>query len=161
MESQISLPHSQQPEKSPYSTTDQTIQCLLHHLTSRKSILILSHLLLGLPSGIFLSVLPTNLYTLLPVPYCYRVITQLQLINIIIIFIIIIIIIRATCSDNIASLDLITGILSYDGYRSVCSTKTKSMAMCGNHIQGAKIVINDNLIEQVTDFKYLGYLSSG
>jgi len=31
------------------------------------------------------------------------------------------------------------------------------MAMCGNHIQGVKIVINDNIIEQVTDFKYLGY----
>jgi len=31
------------------------------------------------------------------------------------------------------------------------------MAMCGNHIQGVKIAINDNIIEQVTDFKYLGY----
>jgi len=29
--------------------------------------------------------------------------------------------------------------------------------MWGNHIQGVKIVINDNIIEQVTDFKYLGY----
>ena len=37
------------------------------------------------------------------------------------------------------------------------STKTKSMAMCGNRIQRVKIVINDNIIEQVTDFKYLGY----
>ena len=34
---------------------------------------------------------------------------------------------------------------------------TKSMAMCGNHIQRVKIVINDNIIEEVTDFKYLGY----
>ena len=31
------------------------------------------------------------------------------------------------------------------------------MAMCGNLIQRVKIVINDNIIEQVTDFKYLGY----
>jgi len=31
------------------------------------------------------------------------------------------------------------------------------MAMCGNHIQSVKIVINDNVIEKVTDFKYLGY----
>jgi hypothetical protein len=31
------------------------------------------------------------------------------------------------------------------------------MAMWGNHIQRVKIVINDNIIEQVTDFKYLGY----
>jgi len=29
------------------------------------------------------------------------------------------------------------------------------MAMWGNHIQRVKIVINDNIIEQVTDFKYL------
>ena len=31
------------------------------------------------------------------------------------------------------------------------------MAMYGNYIQRVKIVINDNIIEQVTDFKYLGY----
>jgi len=31
------------------------------------------------------------------------------------------------------------------------------MAMWGNHIQRVKIVINDNIIEQVTDFKYFGY----
>jgi len=30
------------------------------------------------------------------------------------------------------------------------------MAMCGNHIQRVKIAINDNIIEKVTDFKYLG-----
>ena len=28
--------------------------------------------------------------------------------------------------------------------------------MSGNNIQRIKIVINDNIIEQVTDFKYLG-----
>ena len=32
-----------------------------------------------------------------------------------------------------------------------------AMAMCGNYIQRVKIVINNNIIEQVTDFKYLGY----
>ena len=31
------------------------------------------------------------------------------------------------------------------------------MAMCGNYIQRVKIVINNNIIEQVTDFKCLGY----
>jgi len=31
------------------------------------------------------------------------------------------------------------------------------MAMCGNYIHRVKIVINNNIIEQVTDFKYLGY----
>ena len=39
---------------------------------------------------------------------------------------------------------------------TISSTKTKSMAMWGNHIQRVKIVINDNIIEQVTDFKYWG-----
>ena len=34
------------------------------------------------------------------------------------------------------------------------------MAMWGNQIQKVKIVINDNIIEQVTDFKYLGYCIS-
>jgi len=29
--------------------------------------------------------------------------------------------------------------------------------MWGNRILRVKIVINDNIIEQVTDFKYLGY----
>ena len=29
--------------------------------------------------------------------------------------------------------------------------------MWGNHIRRVKIVINENIIEQVTDFKYLGY----
>ena len=32
--------------------------------------------------------------------------------------------------------------------------------MWGNHIQRVKIVINDNIIEKVTDFKYLGYRKS-
>ena len=40
---------------------------------------------------------------------------------------------------------------------TISSTETKSMAMCGNHKQRVKIVINNNIIEKVTDFKYLGY----
>ena len=43
---------------------------------------------------------------------------------------------------------------------TICNTKIKSMAMCGNYIQRVNIVINNNIIEQVTDFKYLGYLIS-
>ena len=39
----------------------------------------------------------------------------------------------------------------------IFSTKTKSIAMWGNHTQRVEIAINDNIIEQVTDFKYLGY----
>ena len=42
----------------------------------------------------------------------------------------------------------------------ISSTKTKSMSMCGNQIQRVKIVINDKIIEQVTEFKYLGYCIS-
>jgi len=38
---------------------------------------------------------------------------------------------------------------------AVSSTKTKSIAMWGNHIKRVEIVINDNIIEKVTDFKYL------
>jgi len=40
---------------------------------------------------------------------------------------------------------------------TISSTKTKSMAMWRNHTQRVKIVTNDNVTEQVTDFKYLGY----
>ena len=36
---------------------------------------------------------------------------------------------------------------------TIFSTKIKSMAMLGNNIQRVKIVINDNIIEQATDFK--------
>ena len=43
---------------------------------------------------------------------------------------------------------------------TISSTKTKAMAMWGNQIQRVKIVINDNIIEQVTDFKYPGYCLS-
>jgi hypothetical protein len=40
---------------------------------------------------------------------------------------------------------------------TISSTETKSMVMMGNHIQRVKIVINGNIIERATDFKYLGY----
>jgi hypothetical protein len=35
-----------------------------------------------------------------------------------------------------------------------------SMAVCGNHIQRVKIVINNNPIEQMSEFEYVGYLIS-
>jgi len=38
---------------------------------------------------------------------------------------------------------------------TISSTKTKSIAVWGNRIQRVKIVINDNIIEQVTDFIYM------
>ena len=38
---------------------------------------------------------------------------------------------------------------------TISSKKTKSIVMWGNHIQRVKIEINDNIIENVTDFQYL------
>jgi hypothetical protein len=38
----------------------------------------------------------------------------------------------------------------------ISTTKTKSVAVCGKNIQRAKTVINYIIIEQVTDFTYLG-----
>ena len=43
---------------------------------------------------------------------------------------------------------------------TISSTKTKSMAMWGNLIQRVKIVINNNIIGQEKDFKFLGYRTS-
>jgi hypothetical protein len=43
---------------------------------------------------------------------------------------------------------------------SISNSKTKSMAVCENQIQRVKIVINNNPIEQVSEFKYLRYLIS-
>jgi hypothetical protein len=43
---------------------------------------------------------------------------------------------------------------------NISSNKIKSIAMCGNHKQRVKFVINDNPIEQVSEFRYLGYLIS-
>jgi len=40
---------------------------------------------------------------------------------------------------------------------TISSTKTKPMAMWGNHIQRVKLVIHYNIIEQVTDFAYMRY----
>jgi len=62
-------------------------------------------------------------------------------------------ILMATSED-----DLQTMVYEARKYKmTISNTKTKSMAIWGNHIQRVKIVINDNIIEQVTDFKYLGY----
>jgi hypothetical protein len=43
---------------------------------------------------------------------------------------------------------------------TISRTKTKAMATWGNHIQRVKIGLNDKIIEQVTEFKYLGYCIS-
>jgi hypothetical protein len=63
----------------------------------------------------------------------------------------------ATSEDELQKMAYHLNLIARKYKMTISSTKTKSMAMCVNHIQRVKIVINNNLIEQVTDFKYLGY----
>jgi len=62
----------------------------------------------------------------------------------------------ATSEDELQTLTYHLNLRARKYIKTISSTKTKSMAMWGNHIQRVKIVLNDNIIEQVTDFKYLG-----
>jgi hypothetical protein len=66
-------------------------------------------------------------------------------------------ILMATSEDELQTTAYHLNLVARKYKMTIPSTKTKSMAMCGNHIERVKIVINDNSIEQVTDFKYLGY----
>ena len=63
----------------------------------------------------------------------------------------------ATSEDELQTMAYHLNFITRKYRMTVSSTKTKSMAMRGNHIQRVKIVINDNIIEQVTYFEYLGY----
>ena len=62
----------------------------------------------------------------------------------------------ATSEDELQTVAYHLSLIALKYKMTNSSTKTKSMAMGGNHIQTVKIVINDNIIEQVTDFTYLG-----
>ena len=66
-------------------------------------------------------------------------------------------ILMATSQDELQTMAHHLNVITRKHKMTVYSTKTKPMAMLGNHIQRVKIVINDNIIEQETDFKYLGY----
>ena len=66
----------------------------------------------------------------------------------------------ATSEDELQTMAYHLNIIVRKYRMTESSTKTKSMAMWGNHIQRVKIVINENTIEQVTYFKYLGYCIS-
>jgi len=66
-------------------------------------------------------------------------------------------ILMATSEDELQTMAYHLKLIARKYKMTISSTKTKSIAMCGNHIQRVKIVINGNIIEQVTDFKYLGY----
>jgi hypothetical protein len=62
----------------------------------------------------------------------------------------------ATSEDDLKTMAYHLSLIARKYKMTISSTKTKSMAMWGNYIQRVIIVINDNIIEQVTDFKYLG-----
>jgi len=63
----------------------------------------------------------------------------------------------ATSEDELQTMVKHLNLTTRKYKMTISSTKTKSMVMCGNHIQRVHIVINHNIIEQVTDFKYLVY----
>jgi len=62
-------------------------------------------------------------------------------------------ILTATSEDDLQTMANHLNLIARKYKMTISSTKTKSMAMWGNNIQRVKIVINDNIIEQVTDFK--------
>ena len=62
----------------------------------------------------------------------------------------------ATSEDELQTMANHMNLIASKYQLTISSTKTNSMAMCGNHILRVKTVINDNSIEKVTDFKYLG-----
>ena len=64
----------------------------------------------------------------------------------------------ATSEDELQTITYHLNLITRKYKMTISSTKTKSMALWGNHIQRVKIVINDNIIKQVTYFKYLGVL---
>jgi len=66
-------------------------------------------------------------------------------------------ILMATSEDDLQTMAHHLNHIARKYKMTISSTKTKSMAMWGNHTQRVKIVINDNIIEKVTDFKYLRY----
>ena len=63
-------------------------------------------------------------------------------------------ILMATSKDDLQTMTHHLNLTARKYKMTISSIKTKSMAMWGNHIQRVKIMI---IIEQVTDFKYLGY----
>ena len=62
-------------------------------------------------------------------------------------------ILMATSQDELQTMAYHLELITRNHKMTISSTKTKSLAMCGNNIQRVKIVINNNIIEQVTDFK--------
>jgi hypothetical protein len=66
----------------------------------------------------------------------------------------------ATSEDDLQTMAYHRNLIARKYKMTISSTKTKSMVLWGNHIQRVKIVINDNVIEEVIDFKYLVHILS-
>jgi len=66
-------------------------------------------------------------------------------------------ILMVTSEDDLQTMAHHLNLIARKYKMTISSTKTKSKTMWGNIIQRVKTVMNDNIIEQVTDFKYLGY----
>ena len=66
-------------------------------------------------------------------------------------------ILMATSEDDLQTMAHHLNLITRKYKMTISSTKIKSMAMSGNHIQTVKSVISDNIFEQVRDFKFLGY----
>jgi len=56
-------------------------------------------------------------------------------------------VLMATSEDELQTMAYHLNLMARKYKMTISITKTKSMAMCGNHIQRVKIVINDNIIE--------------
>jgi hypothetical protein len=69
-------------------------------------------------------------------------------------------ILMATSEDESQKMAYHLNLTAREYNMTLSSTKTKSIARWGNQIQRVKIVIKDKIIEQVTEFKYLGYCIS-
>jgi hypothetical protein len=65
----------------------------------------------------------------------------------------------ATSEDELQTMADQLNLIARKYKMNIPNITTKSMAMCGNHIQRVKIVINNNPIEQVSEFKYLEHLN--
>ena len=59
----------------------------------------------------------------------------------------------ATSEDDLQTMEHHLNLTARKYKMTISSTKIKSIAMWGNHIQRVKFVTNDNIIEHVTDFK--------
>ena len=62
-------------------------------------------------------------------------------------------ILMATSEDGLQIMAYHLNLIAGKYKMTISGTETKSMTMCGNYIQGVKIVINNNIIEEVTDFQ--------